>query len=279
MTAKPAGDRATATVLIPGTGSCRKHAGMTAAQARERARRTSPGFTPGRRWRSTRAPRCCGSWATRLRWSRSCGAKVSELAGQPGPDGEPGSGLFWGVTVERDRDGVIERERKAGPHAILRAMNEEAEHMIRTAAAARSTGAMEAQATAARQLAAGLTRLVDTILDGLQLTALSAGRAGPGHRAGGDPGAGPSGARRRRRERPQGVPGGLAALAEAQAAPGPRPPIRCHRDGDVNPGVGAGGGDSARRPPGRARAGLSWAPGAGRNTMEGRGVLRGPVGG
>lgn len=42
--------------------------------------------------------------------------------------------------------------------------------MIRTAAAARSTGAMEAQATAARQLAAGLTRLVDTILDGLQLT-------------------------------------------------------------------------------------------------------------
>jgi hypothetical protein len=49
-------------------------------------------------------------------------------------------------------------------------LNEEAEHLVRTAAAARATGAMEVVADAQRRIAASLSGLLDPILEGLELT-------------------------------------------------------------------------------------------------------------
>ena len=96
--------------------------------------------------------------------------RVAEMAEEIGPDGRPGTGLFWGTTVARTRDGVTETEQRAGPHAILKALTEERAHLVQTATAARATGAMEAQADAARRMAASLTRLLDVIFAGLELS-------------------------------------------------------------------------------------------------------------
>jgi P27 family predicted phage terminase small subunit len=155
---------------IPGMGSCRMHVGMSAAAARERGQANLARIYTGASMDIDPA----GALLWELRHSAAAvaelRARVAEIAGEPGPDGDPGSGLFWGVTVARERDGVTETEHRAGPHAILRALNEEAEHLVRTAAAARATGAMEVVADAQRRIAASLSGLLDPILEGLELT-------------------------------------------------------------------------------------------------------------
>jgi hypothetical protein len=107
-------------------------------------------------------------------------ARVAQLAEAAGPDGQPGSGLFWGTVLERDLgDGVVETERRAGPNVLLRALAEERKHLVNTAAAAHTAGAQAAQVDAARAVGAGLYRLLEVILDGLELTPYQRGELVP----------------------------------------------------------------------------------------------------
>jgi phage terminase small subunit len=157
--------------LIPGLGSCRKHAGMNLADARARGQANLARIYSGGAKEIDPAGALLWELGHSAAVVEELRARVGQMAAEPGPDGEQGSGLFWGTTVRRERDGVTETEQRAGPHAILKALNEEREHLVHTAAAARATGAMEVQADAARRMAANLGRLLDAIFDGLQLTA------------------------------------------------------------------------------------------------------------
>lgn len=156
---------------IRGTRSCYLHAGKALAQAKAEGAATLARIYTG-------APLAIDPAAALLAELGYSAQAVSELrdrvallAAEPGPDGQQGSGLFWGTVLEREKDGVTEREQRAGPHAILKALNEERAHLVHTAAAARATGAMEVQADAQRRMAGSLTRLLDAIFEGLQLTA------------------------------------------------------------------------------------------------------------
>jgi Phage terminase, small subunit len=97
-------------------------------------------------------------------------AEVARIASEPGPDGERGSGLFWGVTLERERDGVTERELRAVPNVILKALDLERDHLIKTAAAAHTAGAQVAAIDAARAASASLYSLLSAIFAGLELS-------------------------------------------------------------------------------------------------------------
>jgi P27 family predicted phage terminase small subunit len=157
--------------LIPGTGSCRMHVGMSAAAAREKGKAALARIYSGAGMDIDPAGALLWELSHSAALVGELRGRVAELAVEPGPDGEPGSGLFFGVAVERDRgDGTVEVERRAGPHAILRALGDEREHLVRTAAAAHTAGAQAAQVDAARQIGAGLYRLIEVILAGLELT-------------------------------------------------------------------------------------------------------------
>jgi P27 family predicted phage terminase small subunit len=159
------------TAVIPGTDACYKHVGMSREAAREKG--------------AARLARMYGSPAEvtpgealleEVRYSaghvRELRARVSAIAEQDGPDGLPGSGLFFGTTAERDMgDGIVVTERRAGPHVILRAYNDERDHLVRAALAAHTAGAQEGAVEAARLLGAGLSRLLDVIFAGLELSA------------------------------------------------------------------------------------------------------------
>lgn len=159
------------TAVIPGTDACRMHVGMSreAAAAKGAARLArmygSPAdVSPGE------------ALLEEVRWSaghvRELRERVSELAAEEDPDGPPGSGLFFGVSVERDMgDGVVLRERRAAPHVLLRAYNDERDHLVRASLAAHTAGAQEGAVDAARTLGASVARLLDVIFAGLELTA------------------------------------------------------------------------------------------------------------
>jgi P27 family predicted phage terminase small subunit len=155
---------------VKGTPSCYHHAGKPLAAARADGQAVLARIYSGLPLAIDPAAALLAELGFSARLTSELRARVAELAEQPGPDGRPGSGLFWGTVLERERDGVVEREHRAGPHAILKALNDEAEHLVRTAAAARATGAMETQAEAARRMAAHLTRLLDVIFAGLELS-------------------------------------------------------------------------------------------------------------
>ena len=157
--------------LIAGMGSCRKHVGMRLEDARAQGQVNLARFYTGAEVEID--PGAALLWE--LRHSAAVvgelRAEVARLAAEPGPDGAAGGGLFWGTVYERDRgDGVVETERRAGPHVILRALREEQDHLVKTAAAAHQAGAQAAQVDAARAIGAGLYRLLEVILEGLELS-------------------------------------------------------------------------------------------------------------
>jgi phage terminase small subunit len=160
------------TAVIPGTDACYKHVGMSREDARAkgaarlaRMYQTPADVTPGE------------ALLEEVRYSaghvRELRARVAEIAAaEPGPDGEPAGGLFFGVSVERDMgDGIVLRERKAAPHVLLKAYNEEREHLVRASIAAHTAGAQAEAVEAARLLGGAVGQLVDVILAGLELTA------------------------------------------------------------------------------------------------------------
>jgi phage terminase small subunit len=156
--------------LIPGMGSCRKHVGMTLERAREQGQANLA--------RVYTSPAMDIDPAAALLWEighsaahvADLRAEVQALAAAPGPDGQPGSGLWFGVERETWRDGELaERVLKAGPHVKLRAYDAERDHLMRAAAAARTTGALEAQVNVARTLGAGVHALLTAIFNDLEL--------------------------------------------------------------------------------------------------------------
>jgi P27 family predicted phage terminase small subunit len=156
--------------LIPGLGSCRKHAGLTLAAAREK------GQVALARMYGEPADVVPGeALLEEVRFSaghvRDLRAKVAEIAGQAGEDGELGSGLWWGVVKETvDGDGTVARESRAGPNVVLQAYQLERRHLVTAASAAHTAGAQQAAVDAARQVGAGLARLLDAIFTALELT-------------------------------------------------------------------------------------------------------------
>lgn len=155
--------------LIPGTGACRMHVGMKIEAARAKGQAnlarlysTPVDIDPG------------GALLDEVQWAaghvRELRAQVSELAEQPGPDGEPGSGLWWGVAEELRRDGeVVEQKLKAGPHAKLAEYGRERDRLVKVAAAAHAAGAHEAAVNVAAALGAGMHAFLDRIFHGLEL--------------------------------------------------------------------------------------------------------------
>lgn len=156
--------------LIPGMGSCKRHVGMTLERAREQGQANLA--------RLYTSPAMDIDPAAALLWEVSHSAahvadlraEVARLSAEPGPDGQPGSGLWFGVEREVWRDGELaERHLKAGPHPKLRAYDGERDHLVRTAAAARTTGALEAQVNVARAVGAGFHGLLTAIFTDLEL--------------------------------------------------------------------------------------------------------------
>jgi hypothetical protein len=166
---KSNGDLCHQSSVIPGTDACYKHAGMTREAARAKGQE--------------RLARMFGSPADvtprealleEVRYSaghvRELRGRVSEIAEQPGDDGLPGSSLFFGTVAEREMgDGLVLRERKAAPHVLLRAYNEERDHLVRAALAAHTAGAQEGAVDAARAIGASLGALLDIIFARLEL--------------------------------------------------------------------------------------------------------------
>lgn len=155
--------------VIPGTGACHMHVGLSTERARAKGRAnlarlyaTPVDIDPG------------GALLDEVQWAaghvRELRAQVADLAEQPGPDGEPGSGLWWGVAEELRRDGeVVEQKLKAGPHAKLAEYGRERDRLVKVAAAAHAAGAHEAAVNVAAALGAGMHAFLDRIFHGLEL--------------------------------------------------------------------------------------------------------------
>jgi hypothetical protein len=156
--------------LIPGTGACRMHVGMKIEAARAKGQAnlarlysTPVDIDPG------------GALLDEVQWAaghvRELRAQVADLAEAPGPDGEPGSGLWWGVAEELRRDGeVVEQKLRAGPHAKLAEYGRERDRLVKVAAAAHAAGAHDQAVNVAAALGAGARRLFDAIFAALDLT-------------------------------------------------------------------------------------------------------------
>ena len=158
-------------MLIPGTGSCRKHAGMSleAAQAKGQA------FLARLYGEPDEDATPSSALLEEVRWSAGHVAalrqRVAELAEAAGPDGEPGSGLWWGTVRETWKDGELdERELRAGPNVILQAYDKERHHLVVTAAAAHTAGAQDDAVNVAKALGAGVRQFLDRVFTALRLT-------------------------------------------------------------------------------------------------------------
>lgn len=166
---RKSGGRCHAYQLIPGMGSCRKHVGMTLEQARERGQANL-----ARLYAEPADVDPAAALLEEVRWAaghvRQLRAEIAGLAAEPGPDGQPGSALWWGVAAETWRDGELsERVLKAGTHAALREYGAERDRLVRAATAARTTGALEDQVNVARALGAGVHALLTAIFTDLDL--------------------------------------------------------------------------------------------------------------
>ena len=154
---------------IPGLGACRMRSGMTTEQARAKGQANlarmyaSPvDIDPG------------GALLDEVQWAaghvRELRGKVAELAEAEGPDGEPGSALWWGTVEETWRDGELaERKLRAGPHVILREYGAERDRLVKTAAAAHTAGAQDQAVNVAKALGAGVRAWLDRVFADLQL--------------------------------------------------------------------------------------------------------------
>jgi P27 family predicted phage terminase small subunit len=156
---------------VTGTASCYLHAGKSLPEARAEGEANRRRIYTGGMVEIDPATALLQELGHSAALVEELRARVADLAEQDGPDGEPGTGLFWGAVLERDRgDGIIEREHRAGPHAILRALDQERDHLVKTAAAAHTAGAQAAQVDAARAAGAGLYRLLELIFAALELS-------------------------------------------------------------------------------------------------------------
>ena len=157
--------------VIPGTGACYKHVGLSVEKAREKGR-----VALARVYGAPR-PEVDPIAGLLEEVSRSAGhvaaleRLVAEIeAGDPG-DGAPGSGGLWAGTVRETRgdDGSTLTERRAGQHVVLQAYNQERDHFVRACLAAKTAGAQETAVDAARALGANVGRLFDAIFAALLL--------------------------------------------------------------------------------------------------------------
>ncbi len=157
--------------IIAGLGSCRMHAGMSGAKAQEAAQIELARLYGTADEDATPA----SALLDEVRWSAghvaALRARVAELAEAAGPDGEEGSGLWFGTVRELWKDGELtEREMRAAPHVILRAYDAERHHLVAAAAAAHTAGAEAEQINVARALGAGVREFLDRVFTALQLT-------------------------------------------------------------------------------------------------------------
>lgn len=157
--------------LIPGTGSCYMHSGMTAEQARAKGAANLARLYGDPDEDATPST----ALLDEVRWSaghvKALRARVAELAEADGPDGEPGSALWWGTVRELWKDGELaEREMRAGPHVILKAYDAERHHLVVTAAAAHTAGAQDDAVNVAKALGAGVRGFLDRLFAALGLT-------------------------------------------------------------------------------------------------------------
>lgn len=91
-------------------------------------------------------------------------AGLEDTEGGAGPE----SAMWWGTVRETRVDGsVTVRESKATPHVILAAYNAERDRLVRACAAAISAGAQAAAVDMAKEIAGGLSRLLDAIFGGI----------------------------------------------------------------------------------------------------------------
>jgi terminase small subunit-like protein len=167
--------------VIPGTGACYKHVGMSREKAREKGRvqllrvygQARPEVDP------------IGGLLEEV--SRSAGhvaalerlvASIEEA--EPG-DGQAGSGGLWHGVVRETRgdDGSVVQERRAAQHVVLQAYNAEREHFVRACLAAKTAGAHESAVDAARALGANVGRLFDAIFAALLLVPPDLGEGAP----------------------------------------------------------------------------------------------------
>jgi P27 family predicted phage terminase small subunit len=158
------------TAVIPGTGSCRMHVGMSAAAAREKGQVALARLYGTPDEDATPA----SALLDEVRWAAghvaALRAKVAELAEADGPDGEPGSALWWGTVRELWKDGELaEREMRAGPHVILKAYDAERHHLVVTAAAAHTAGAQDDAVNVARALGSGVRQFLDRLFTAVRL--------------------------------------------------------------------------------------------------------------
>lgn len=156
--------------LIAGLGACKHHAGLGLDQAREQGR-----VNLARLYQSE--PLDVDPAGVLLFEMRASAAHVQDLreqvaalAHQPGPDGVAGSGLWWALVSQTERDGITERVLKAGPNVVLRAYELEREHLVRAAAAAHTAGAQAEQVDVAKAVGGSITRLLDAAFEVLELT-------------------------------------------------------------------------------------------------------------
>lgn len=157
--------------LIPGTGSCTKHVGMTLEQAREKGRVALARIYGGQPVDIDPVAGLLEEVRRSAGVIRGLEGLVAEIEAEGGGGWEPGSGGLWGgVTREvTGEDGTLVRERKAGQHVVLRAFNEEREHFVRACLAAKTAGAQQEAIDTARALGAGVGRLLDAIFAALEL--------------------------------------------------------------------------------------------------------------
>jgi phage terminase small subunit len=156
--------------LIAGMGACRKHVGFRLEEARERGAANLARIYTGATVEIDPAAALLWELGHSAALVAELRGRVAEMAAEPGPDGQPGSGLFWGAVLERERDGVVERELRAAPNVILRALDLERDHLVKTAAAAHTAGAQAAAVDAARAASASLFALLSAVFEALELT-------------------------------------------------------------------------------------------------------------
>lgn len=150
--------------LIPGLGECRKHGGMKLDELRAKGQ-----VNLARRYGARADVTPVAALLDEVSWSaghvRSLREALGELEAEPGPDGKPGSGLWWGTTRTITRDGeVVERTEEAKPNVLLTAYNAERAHLARVAHAAITAGAQQEAVDVAKALGAGFGRIIDAIM-------------------------------------------------------------------------------------------------------------------
>lgn len=157
--------------LIPGTGSCTKHVGMSLEKAREKGRVALARIYGGDPVDIDPVAGLLEEVRRSAGIIRGLEHLVAEIEAEGDGGYEPGAGGLWaGLTREvTGEDGVVVQERKAGQHVVLRAFNEEREHFTRVCLAAKTAGAQQEAIDTARALGAGVGRLLEAIFAALEL--------------------------------------------------------------------------------------------------------------